>query len=252
MKRIHLLPFLCLPLLHCGGGGGGSSSAPQSYTVTTNNASISGVVFDHQWACANYPVDGMTVTGRISPMPEHRIYPVVTATSSGLDVAGATVYTNSDGTFTANFIPDCFLPVGTYTGSLSLSLFSDSGHTVPLPASSQSLTYTVEVKPQLSVTSVKMDGAPLSPVTINTQNPLGAIGITNGALLELDTNIPVTWSNSAGPGLVIVSPTPGSTATAWQGHLTLATPSGTNSVQLIGVSKDLPGQHVSVTVTLSH
>jgi hypothetical protein len=177
----------------------------------------------------------ITVSGKVDPVPQGQIYVRVVLdapvfdSNVGLNVAPPNL-------FTLTFDPVTTLTVGTYTGNVTVQVFQDAAMTRPYAVTGGTLPYTLTVDPQLTVT-VKIDGVLQSETFTSSHNavtdfnPLGYgtiywAGATEppaswtlqpGQVLELESNLPVTWrgpdSMSAyGP---LFTPPPTMTATTY-------------------------------------
>jgi hypothetical protein len=144
-------------------------------------------------------------------LPKGAIYPVIV-----LDKPIFTIHNiiqSGSATFTTSLTPDVTLAPGTYTGTITLHLYKDSGYSSQYPLTGGDLPYTLTVTPELQIT-VKIDGVvstTIKPTSSNTGvmsifsntiywtnsiTPASVVTLKAGQVLELESNIPVDWSGA--------------------------------------------------------
>jgi hypothetical protein len=154
------------------------------------------------------------VTVSLNPEPSGAVYSRIVADNVGFVGALTQIYDLGNGYYSAQFVPDTYLAPGDYPGTLSLTMFKDSGFTQPYQTAGGILPFTVSITSQLTM-NVYLNGSKrlsdLTPIQLGN-----GLTVDAGDTIQIDSNLPVHWMYSAGPGLVMVTPTQDSTPTSWR------------------------------------
>lgn len=205
----------------CGGGSGGSGGS-DTIQVVFSPASLSGsYVLNDPNSVGPGPV---IVKATLSSTPTGAVYPVIVDPKSFLSVTPGQqiVVRNTDGSYSMVLQLRPPATAGVLEGELTLHLCKDSSCAAEYALSGATLPYRYDYAAALAV-SLKVNGVPAVDVfnkaLESTSGRLFQIAVPAGALLELNSTIPVTWSADA------IGATPGtispasSTATNWQGSV---------------------------------
>jgi hypothetical protein len=231
-------------LVACGGGGGGGGSALPTITVTDNVSSLTATIFQGQGQFSPYVDPTLFVSGSINPMPSGITYAVFVFSGVGFNLADTTFTPMGGNSFQAGFEPDNTLAPSTYTGTITLHLYADSAYTQAYPVVNGSLPFTITVTPQLSVTILDDTASTTLISNLTTQVYEQACTINSRDVVEIDSNLPMTWTGNSTPSLSFAQ-TSDSTPTAWKATFTLgAIPEA--SISLNGTSTDGSNQALLV------
>jgi len=246
------LPFLlAATLTACGGGGGDGSSTPAAsnasiaVTYSTSKAAVSFFQNQKQYSTTQAPDPTVSVMATLSSLPSGAVYPVI-GEDKAIFVTGSTVIArNSSTSFTATLVPDVTLAPGVYTGTLTLLLCKDQACATQYPITGASLPYEVTVTPQLS-TTVKINGVVQPQVLVSTTR--ASYTIRSGQTIEMDSNIPITWNYTSGPGSVVVTPI-STTPTVFQASVTMG--SAANGFTFVGAPTGSVQSGIGFSVTVT-
>ena len=134
---------------------------------------------------------------------------------------------------------DPVLAEGTYQGTLALELCLDRACSVVV--STAALPYTLNVTPPIELTAF-VDGVPTDPL---------GLAVRDGAVLDLQSSLPVLWSMSQG-GVIVRDTT--TTTMSWTATLGygLSTPSGTGFLSVNATTPTaMPQATTAVQITLT-
>jgi hypothetical protein len=130
--------LVAILLTACGGGGNSDTAA----TVSFNPNPLSTECYQGQPAL-DYSVYVVATFG--GTLPKGTIYPVVVFDNPGFTTNIMLIQNKN--IVTARLSPDVALAQGTYTGTVTVHLYMDSGHTSEFPLTGGTLPYTVTVNP---------------------------------------------------------------------------------------------------------
>lgn len=206
IRRLFLF-LICGTLIACGGGG--ADSPPPSILTVFSPPAIEASYFQNQDSGVNtnaqQPFLHVGVT--LSPRPKGVIYATLTSDKPVFSKIEVDKYDFND-TPQLALTPILTLAPGTYTGTLTLKLFSDSMGAKQYSLSASTIPFTITVGKQLTLT-VKIDGvvqpaklsnsqAAVSQINGNTiywypKDPVSAYTLKPGQIVEVEANMPVSW-----------------------------------------------------------
>jgi hypothetical protein len=237
-KALMGLPLAAL--VSCGGGGGGgSTSGPTALTLTFQNQAQANA-YQGEGFVGGPGLRMATLIGNCSPAPTTAVFPVISFDAQGFAPLLTSATADPSGNFTINLGPDTALQPGVYTGNMGVQIFHDINHTSPYQVTGGQVPFSVTITPMLTL-SLNGGGS------FTTQNHNLQALITSGNLVDLASNLPVTWSYQVGTGLVVFNPGAGVSTTLWTGTVALAAQPTTTTGVLTATALDGSGQVVPVT-----
>lgn len=206
LRRLFLF-LICGTLIACGGGG--SDSPPSPILTVFSPSAIEASYFQNQNTGVNtYAQQSALHVGvSLSPIPTGVIYATLTSDKPVFSKIEVDRY-GINSTPQLVLTPILTLAPGTYTGTLTLKLFSDSMLTKQYALSASTIPFTITVSKQLTLT-VKIDGVvqpaklsnsqvAVSQINFNTvywspNDPVAAYTLKPGQIVEVEANMPVSW-----------------------------------------------------------